>query len=46
MFSVLFSTVLQLRYEVMKYVREVTSLRPGCDQNNVAAGQRGTGEER
>ena len=45
MFSVLFSIVLQLRYDVMTYVQEVTTLRPDCGWSSVSVGPRGTGEE-
>ena len=44
-FSVLFSIVPWLRYDVMTDVEEATVLRPGCGQSNVSAGQWGTREE-
>lgn len=37
-FSVLFSIVVRLHYDVMMYVQEVTVFRPGCGCSNVNAG--------
>lgn len=45
MFCVWFSTVLLPHNVMMKYVRELTMLRPICGQSNVSAGQKGCGVE-
>lgn len=45
MFTLLYSIVPRLHYEMMTHVQKVTVFSSGCSQSNVSAGERGTGEE-